>query len=113
MAKKSGAGGIILLAVDLAMVAVYFIFRMQRQHEMESSKYWTEVVTAQQDIPAKTKITRDMVTLTRYPKELVVEGAIKRSKGRRWPHVSLPNQSQGPDTRIRPLGRRAKCRTGD
>jgi pilus assembly protein CpaB len=81
MAKKSGAGGIILLAVVLAMVAVYFIFRMQRQHEQESSKYWTEVVTAQQDIPAKTKITREMVTLTRYPKELVVDGAIKDPKG--------------------------------
>jgi len=80
MAKKSGAGGIILLAVVLAIAATYLIFRMQRQNEMQSAKYWTDVVTAQQDIPAKTKITRDMVTTTRYPKELVVEGAIKDPK---------------------------------
>ena len=39
MAKKSGAGGIILAAVILAMIAVYFIWNMQRQHELQSEKY--------------------------------------------------------------------------
>jgi pilus assembly protein CpaB len=80
MAKKSGAGGIILAAVILAMIAVYFIWNMQRQHELQSEKYWTEVVAALQDIPARTKITREMVTLTRYPKELIIDGAIKNPK---------------------------------
>lgn len=80
MAKKSGAGGIILAAVVLAMIAVYFIWNMQRQHELQSEKYWTEVVAAQQDIPARTKITREMVTLTRYPKELIIDGAIRNPK---------------------------------
>ena len=80
MAKKSGAGGIILAAVILAMIAVYFIWNMQRQHELQSEKYWTEVVAALQDIPARTKITREMVTLTRYPKDLVIDGAIRNPK---------------------------------
>src|ERR1035438_6534857 len=80
MAKKSGAGGIILVAVVLAMIAVYFIWNMQRQHESESAKYWTEVVAALQDIPARTKITREMVTLTGYPKNLVIDGAIRNPK---------------------------------
>jgi pilus assembly protein CpaB len=80
MAKKSGAGGIILAAVAAALVAVYFIWNMWRQQELQSEKHWTEVVAALQDIPAKTKITREMVTLTRYPKELVIDGAIRNPK---------------------------------
>jgi len=80
MAKKSGAGGIILAAVVAALVAVYFIWNMWRQQELQSEKHWTEVVAALQDIPAKTKITREMVTITRYPKELVIDGAIRNPK---------------------------------
>jgi pilus assembly protein CpaB len=80
MAKKSGAGGIILIAVVLAIAAVYLVWNMKRQQELQSEKYWTEVVTALQDIPARTKITREMVTLTRYPKELVIDGAIRNPK---------------------------------
>ena len=80
MAKKSGAGGIILAAVVLAMIAVYFIWNMQRQQELQSEKYYTQVVVALQDIPARTKITREMVTLTGYPKNLIIEGAIKNPK---------------------------------
>jgi pilus assembly protein CpaB len=80
MAKKSGAGGIILAAVVLAVIAVYFIWNMQRQQELQSEKYYTQVVVALQDIPARTKITREMVTLTGYPKNLIIEGAIKNPK---------------------------------
>jgi pilus assembly protein CpaB len=80
MAKKSGAGGIILAAVVLAMIAVYFIWNMQRQQELQSEKYYIQVVAAVQDIPARTKITREMVTLTGYPKNLVIDGAIKNPK---------------------------------
>ncbi len=80
MAKKSGAGGIILAAVVAAMVAVYLVWNMWRQQELQSEKHWTEVVAALQDIPPRTKITRDMVTLTRYPKELIIDGAIRNPK---------------------------------
>jgi pilus assembly protein CpaB len=80
MAKKSGAGGIILGAVILGVAAIYLVWNMKRQQELQSEKYWTEVVTALQDIPARTKITREMVTLTRYPKELVIDSAIRNPK---------------------------------
>lgn len=76
MAKKPGAGGIILAAVVLGLVAVYLIWHMERQREMQSKEHWTPVVVALADIPAKTKITRDMVTLTSYPKDLITPGAI-------------------------------------
>jgi pilus assembly protein CpaB len=77
MAKKSGAGGIFLIAVVLAIGAIYLVWNMKRQQDLQSAKYWTEVVTALQDIPARTKIAREMVTLTRYPKDLVIEGAVR------------------------------------
>ena len=80
MAKKPGAGWIILLAVILGLVAVYLIWNLERKREMQSKKNWTQVVVANQDIPERTKITREMVTLTGYPKELIAAGAITDPK---------------------------------
>ena len=100
MAKKSGAGGIIFIAVVLAMAAVYFIWNMQRQQELQSAKYYTEVVTALQDIPARTKLTRDMVTSTSYPKNLVIDGAIQ-SQGSGRAHHGGENQGQRADSSVR------------
>jgi pilus assembly protein CpaB len=80
MAKKSGAGGIILAAVILGLIAIYLIWNLERKREMQAKKYWTQVVVAVQDIPARSKITREMVTLTSYPKELIAAGAITDPK---------------------------------
>src|SRR6266478_2683281 len=80
MAKKSGAGGIILGAIILGLAALYLVWNMKRQQDLQSKEHWTEVVTALQDIPARTKISREMVTLTHYPKELVIDGAIRDTK---------------------------------
>src|SRR5664280_2520054 len=85
MAKKPGAGGIILAAVILGLIAVYLIWNLERNREMQAKKYWTQVVVAQQDIPARSKITREMVTLMGYPKELIATGALtdpKEAEGR-------------------------------
>lgn len=85
MAKKPGAGGIILAAVILGLIAVYLIWNLERKREMQAKKYWTQVVVAQQDIPARSKITREMVTLMGYPKELIATGALtdpKEAEGR-------------------------------
>jgi len=85
MAKKPGAGGIILTAVALGLIAVYCIWRMERNWAFQARKYWTQVVVAQQDIPARSKINREMVTLTQCPKELIVNGALtdpKEAEGR-------------------------------
>jgi pilus assembly protein CpaB len=76
MAKKPGAGGFILAAVILGLLAVYIILNLERKREMQAKKYWTQVVVAQQDIPARSKITREMISLTGYPKELIVNGAL-------------------------------------
>src|SRR5438045_1871858 len=50
---------------------------MKRQQDLQSAEHWTAVVTTLQDIPARTKIAREMVTTTRYPKELVIDGVIR------------------------------------
>jgi pilus assembly protein CpaB len=80
MAKKPGAGGIILAAIILGLIAIYLIWNIERKREMQAKKYWTQVVVAQQDIPARSKITREMITLTGYPKELVATGALTDPK---------------------------------
>ena len=85
MAKKPGAGGIILVAVFLGLIAVYLIWNLERQREKQAKKNWIPVVVAVQDLPARSKVTREMVTLTAYPKELIVAGAItdpKEAEGR-------------------------------
>jgi pilus assembly protein CpaB len=76
MAKKPGAGGFILAAVILGLVAVYLILNLERKREMQTKKYWTQVVVARQDIPARSKIAREMIELTSYPKELIGTGAV-------------------------------------
>ena len=58
MAKKPGAGGIILVAVILGLIAVYLIWTLERQRERQAKKNWTPVVVATQDIPVRSKITR-------------------------------------------------------
>src|SRR5689334_12671143 len=76
MAKKPGAGGIILAAVILGLVAAYMIWNLERKREAQARENWTPVVVARDVIPAKTKITSDMVTLMPYPKDLMGAGAI-------------------------------------
>jgi Flp pilus assembly protein CpaB len=68
MAKKPGAGGIILAAVVLGLIAAYMIWNLERKREAQAKEHWTPVVVAREDIPARTKITSDMVTLIPYPR---------------------------------------------
>ena len=76
MAKKPGAGGIILTAVVLGLIAAYMIWNLERQREKQSRENWTPVVVAREDIAPRTKVTSEMVTLIAYPKELITSGAI-------------------------------------
>jgi pilus assembly protein CpaB len=76
MAKKPGAGGIILVAVILGLIAAYMIYRLESNREKQAKEHWVPIVTAREDIPARTKITSDMVTLIPYPRELLTVGAI-------------------------------------
>jgi pilus assembly protein CpaB len=80
MAKKPGAGGIILAAVILGLIAAYMIYRLESNREKQAKEHWVPIVTAREDIPARTKITSDMVTLIPYPKDLLTVGAIQDRK---------------------------------
>ncbi len=76
MAKKPGAGGVILVAVVLGSLTAYLIWAYLRNVESKNRKNWQPVVVALKDIPPRTKITRDMIELTQFPKELLAENAM-------------------------------------
>jgi len=80
MAKKPGAGGIILAAVILGLIAAYMIYRLESNREKQAKEHWIPIVVARDDIPARTKVTGDMVTLMPYPKDLLTPGAIQDRK---------------------------------
>lgn len=76
MARKSGAGGVILVALVLALVTAYMIWAYFRKMDEQSKKNWQPVVVAKQDLKVRTKITRDMLELAPFPKELIAENAV-------------------------------------
>jgi len=80
MAKKPGAGGIILVAVALGLIAAYMIYRLESNREKQAKEHWIPIVVAREDIPARTKVTGDMVTLMPYPKDLLTPGAVQDRK---------------------------------
>jgi pilus assembly protein CpaB len=80
MAKKPGAGGIILAAVALGLIAVYIVYRRESNLEKQAKEHWIPIVVAREDIPARTKVTGDMVTLMPYPKDLLTPGAVQDRK---------------------------------
>jgi len=80
MAKKSGAGAFIVGALALGLVATYMIWNYERKLELQNKEHWTPVVVAREDIPARTKITSDMVTLMPYPKDLITPGSARDRK---------------------------------
>ena len=76
MAKKPGAGGFILAAVALGLIAVYWIYRFESNLEKQAKEHWVPIVVAREDIPSRTKVTSDMITLMPYPKDLLTPGAV-------------------------------------
>ena len=78
MARKSGAGGIFLLAVVLGIVAAFLIWNYIHEQDKRSEKNWQPVVVAAVDIRSSTKINRDMLRTERYPKNLIAEGTVTR-----------------------------------
>ena len=57
MAKKPSAGGIILAAVALGLIAAYMIYRLESNREKQAKEHWIPIVVAREDIPARTKVT--------------------------------------------------------
>jgi len=80
MAKKPGAGGIILAAVILGLIAAYMIYSVERKRDQQAKENWIPIVVAVQDIPARTKVTSDMVTLMPFPQDLLTPGVVHGTK---------------------------------
>jgi len=73
MAKKGGAGGIIVVAVVLGAATAFLIWKYEKDRDERSEANWREVVVAQQDIKARTKITRELLKIEKFPKSLLAE----------------------------------------
>ncbi|HVM61455.1 MAG TPA: Flp pilus assembly protein CpaB [Verrucomicrobiae bacterium] len=80
MAKKPGAGGFILAAMILGLIAVYGVYRYESNLKKQARENWVPIVVARDDIPARTKVTDDMVTLISYPKDLLTPEAVQDRK---------------------------------
>jgi len=73
MARRSGAGGIIAAALLLGVITAVMLGSWLRNKEQGVKANWLPVVVAAQEIPARTKITREMVRIDHFPKELIAE----------------------------------------
>jgi pilus assembly protein CpaB len=69
MARKSGAGGIIVLALVFGVVTAVSLWAYLKKEGEKQTRQ--PVVVAINDIPARTKITREMVSVEMYPKDLM------------------------------------------
>src|SRR5712671_4145419 len=73
MARKSGAGGIIVLALVLGVATAIMLGSYLRKQANQEKANWQPVVVAAQDIPGRTKITREMIRVEHFPKDLIAE----------------------------------------
>ena len=67
MAKRPGAGGILLVAVILGLVTAYVVYGYIRNIKKSSEENWRPVVVATVDIGARKTVTRDMIKITKVP----------------------------------------------
>lgn len=73
MARRGGAGGIILIAIILGLVTAFLFYRNEQKRNQQDRGNWRQVVVAALDIKARTRITADMVKPQPLPKELIAE----------------------------------------
>lgn len=76
MAKRPGAGGVILLAVILGLVTAFLVWREFNKLQKDTKKGWEPVVVAVVDVAAREKITEDMITEEMMPPKLKVDGVL-------------------------------------
>jgi pilus assembly protein CpaB len=80
MAKKTGAGGIIVVALVLGLITAWLIWSYLDSVDKKSRKNWDTIVVARVDIKPRTQITRDMIALEQFPKNLIAETSIRDVK---------------------------------
>jgi len=78
MAKRPGAGGVIVVALVLGLVTAYLAWRYFTDLQKSSRENWVDVVVAAADIPARTEIAREKLQVTRYPKEHLAPDAVTK-----------------------------------
>jgi pilus assembly protein CpaB len=78
MAKRPGAGGVIIVALVLGIGAAILIYQWALKQEQLGQRNKKPVVVASKDIPANTRVTRDMLMQIPMPQELIAEGAATR-----------------------------------
>ncbi|NQU12160.1 Flp pilus assembly protein CpaB [bacterium] len=75
MAKKPGAGGVLLIALILGLVTAYFVWAYLRGLQAQSQENWKPVVVAVTDIDSRSIITEAMVTRSQLPDEIIATNA--------------------------------------
>jgi pilus assembly protein CpaB len=85
MAKKPGAGGVILVALGLGIGAAILIYQWAADQKKSSKENWKPVVVAAKDIKAHSKVAAEMLEVMATPQENIAEGAatsIEEVKGK-------------------------------
>jgi pilus assembly protein CpaB len=80
LAVVIGAPIIWVIAVALGLVTWFNPVEYERTRETQAKEHWIPIVVAREDIPARTKVTSDMVTVMPYPKDLLAPGAVQDRK---------------------------------
>ncbi len=101
MAKKPGAGGVLVGALICGLLTGYGLWAWKRSVDAQNEKNWDRVVVANIDIPARTKITRDMISVLSYPKSRIAENALTK-----------PEEVEGKLT-VRPISSKSQIRPAD
>jgi pilus assembly protein CpaB len=68
------------LAIILGLVTAYFIWAYLRDIKKQSEANWQPVVVAVTDIKPRTTISRDMITLARFPQDHLAADAVTEIK---------------------------------
>ena len=76
MRRRLDPAGIIMAAVLMGMLAAYLIWHYLAGIEMRGKEHWTAAVVATADIKPRTTISRDMITLMMFPRELLAADAV-------------------------------------
>jgi pilus assembly protein CpaB len=76
MAKRGGAGGVIVVAIVLGVITAGLIYRYFTQINAANRENWQMVLVARQDIPARGKVTAELLKMADFPKERIAEGAL-------------------------------------
>jgi len=121
MAKRPGASGIIVVAVILGLITAYLVWYYMRDLQKGADANRVDVVVASVDIPARKKVTRDMIKVERIPQNMVapntarkleeVEGRMTIDRVRSLEQIRLADlakEGQGPSLAFDiPPGKRA------